>query len=41
MSNKNSASVSLEKLIKSKIDKEDEFHPEEYGNLILDGENIQ
>ena len=41
MSNKNNTPVSLEKLIKSKIDEEDEFQPEEYANLILDGENIQ
>ena len=41
MSNKNNTPVSLEKLIKSKIDEEDEFQPEEYDNLILDGENIQ
>ena len=41
MSNKNNTPVSLEKLIKSNIDEEDEFQPEEYANLILDGENIQ
>ena len=41
MSNKNNTPVSLEKLIKSKMDEEDEFQPEEYANLILDGENIQ
>jgi len=40
MSNKNNTPVSLEKLIRSKID-EEEFNPEEYANLILDGENIE
>ena len=41
MSNKNNTPVSLEKLIRSKIDEEDEFQPEEYANLILDGEKIE
>jgi hypothetical protein len=41
MSNKNNTPVSLEKLIKSKINEEEAFRPEEYANLILDGENIE
>jgi len=41
MSNKNNTPVSLEKLVRSKIDDEEEFQPEEYANLILDGENIE
>jgi hypothetical protein len=41
MSNKNNTPVSLEKLIRSKIDSDEEFNPEEYANLILDGENIE
>jgi len=41
MSCKNNTPVSLEKLIRSKIDEKEEFNPEEYSNLILDGENIE
>ena len=41
MTNKNNTPVSLEKLIRSKIDGEEEFNPEEYANLILDGEIIE
>jgi len=40
MSKKDDASVSIEQLIKSKVDADDEFIPEEYANLILDGEKI-
>ena len=41
MSTKNNTPVSLEKLIRSKIDDKEEFQPEEYANLILDEENIE
>jgi len=37
MSSKNNTPGSLEKLIRSKIDEKEEFNPEEYANLILDG----
>ena len=40
MSKKEDASVSIEHLIKGKLVPEDEFIPEEYANLILDGEKI-
>ena len=40
MSKKEDASVSIEQLIKSKVDPDDDFIPEEYANLILDGEKI-
>jgi hypothetical protein len=40
MSKEDAASVSIEQLIKSKVDPEDEFIPEVYANLILDGEKI-
>ena len=40
MSKKEDATVSIEHLIKSKVNADDEFIPEEYANLILDGEKI-
>jgi len=40
MTKKEDASVSIEKLIKAKVDPEDDFIPDEYANLILDGEKI-
>jgi len=40
MTKKDDASVSIEQLIKSKLDPEENFIPDEYANLILDGEKI-